>query len=310
MRIESARDLKAELLDEFLQPEPATARLAVGIAPGRNDGDYKIAVRVTNANEAVSRVVESIIKRAAHEADVRVMGPITMADPDVTVSTAPPLAVGAPVAHYRSAGGTLGFFARRLRDGAIGFVSCNHVIADHDNGVDGDEIVRPYLKGHGSAQRDVIAYLDGAYPRLRLPLVDVDCAFAQLARHVAYEPVRLGPRGLLRAGVALPTTSNLVEKIGRTTGHTTGRITAFDLDDVEIPYDFGMVLYKRQIEIESTNEHPFSRPGDSGALVFTEGQPLGLICASSRAGGAGNTGYTYANPISTVLSTLNVEILT
>jgi hypothetical protein len=311
MRIESARDLKAEVLTDVLgngAAQPGT--LAVGIAPGRAHGEFQIAVRMTNDSDTNKHIVSEIIKRAAHEVDIKIAERVVTIDREPSVAVSPMLMVGSPVAHYRSTAGTLGFFARRMRDGATGFVSCNHVIADQDRGVEGDDIVHASFTGSENKVRRVVAFLDGEYPRLRQPNVYVDCAFARFSESVGYEPSSLGAEGHLRAEVATPMEATVVEKIGRTTNRTVGRITAFDLDGIEIQYRFGYAILNGQIEIESATDSPFSRPGDSGSLVFTpDHRPLGLICASTRAGGATNLGLTFASPISSVLSALGVELL-
>ena len=42
----------------------------------------------------------------------------------------------------------------------------------------------------------------------------------------------------------------MVFKIGRTTGATGGRVTAFDLDNVIVNYDSGNLRFDGQLEIE------------------------------------------------------------
>lgn len=311
MRIESAHDLKAEVLAGMLGSDSGQrVSLGVGIAP-RGDREYKLAIRLMSPRDAATPVVREIVERAAHEADIKVLNRVQIADP-VSIAQFPrPLEIGASVSHYRATTGSLGFFARRLRDGVTGFVSCNHVIAGQDRGSEGDEILSPGLADRGTRPRDVVGYLDGEYLRLRQSRVETDCAFAQLAGGVSYHPRRIGTSDILRAELASPwEAATLVGKVGRTTGRTVGRVTAFELDNVEVQYAFGPVKLNGQIEIESTGDVPFCRPGDSGSLVFTEDlRPLGLVCASSAAGGAGNLGLAFAAPISTVLTSLGVEIL-
>lgn len=244
------------------------------------------------------------MKRARHEVDVDVVGQVDIGDPVAAVHIPQTLGIGASVSHYLGTAGSLGFFARRLRDGVTGFVSCNHVIAGQDKGIEGDEILSPGLADGGSAPRDVVGYLDGDYVRLRQPRVEADCAFAQLADGITYDPRRIGTSEVLRAEVATPQYAMSVGKVGRTTGRTVGRVTAFDLDFFDVRYVFGYIPVSGQIEIESIGDVPFCRPGDSGSLVFTEDlRPLGLVSISSRVGRA------FAAPIDTVLSSLGLEIL-
>jgi hypothetical protein len=103
-----------------------------------------------------------------------------------------------------------------------------------------------------------------------------------------------------------------VEKLGRTTGHTKGTITAFEVDDVIVEYEIGNLRFNNQIEIEGAGSRAFSDGGDSGSLIFTSaGQhALGLLFAGSQQGGTNGRGLTYANPLENVLSALNAELVT
>ncbi|KGM12026.1 hypothetical protein N869_02155, partial [Cellulomonas bogoriensis 69B4 = DSM 16987] len=103
-----------------------------------------------------------------------------------------------------------------------------------------------------------------------------------------------------------------VEKIGRTTGTTRGRVTAIELDDVAVDYgpDLGDLVFDGQIEVEGLGRGPFSRGGDSGSLVYraADGAAIGLLYAGSEVGGENGTGLTYLNPIGTVLQALGAEL--
>jgi hypothetical protein len=102
----------------------------------------------------------------------------------------------------------------------------------------------------------------------------------------------------------------VVGKVGRTTAVTRGRVTAIELDDVVVGYeDLGALNVDDQIEIESLDDGPFSRGGDSGALVYRQdGVAIGLLFAGSESGGRSGKGLTYANPIDQVLEILDVEL--
>jgi hypothetical protein len=101
-----------------------------------------------------------------------------------------------------------------------------------------------------------------------------------------------------------------VAKIGRTTGLTRGRVTAFELDNVRVQYGIGMLQFDDQIEIESAGDGPFSGGGDSGSLIVDAGlRGVALLFAGSDVGGAGGHGLTYANPLRRVLGDLKVDLL-
>jgi hypothetical protein len=101
-----------------------------------------------------------------------------------------------------------------------------------------------------------------------------------------------------------------VRKIGRTTGFTNGRVTAFELDNVVISYDRGNLAFDDQIEIEGAGTGPFSDGGDSGSMILdSENRGMGLLFAGGDTGGTNGRGLTYANPLWTVLQRLRVKLI-
>jgi hypothetical protein len=100
----------------------------------------------------------------------------------------------------------------------------------------------------------------------------------------------------------------LVEKLGRTTGHTRGRITAVEVDGVGVQYDDGVHTFDDQVEIEGLTG-AFSAGGDSGSVIWRsrDRAPLGLLFAGSTEGGSAGGGVTFANPLGTVLRSLGVD---
>ena len=108
-----------------------------------------------------------------------------------------------------------------------------------------------------------------------------------------------------------PAEAGAVAKRGRTTGITRGRVTAFELDGVQVGYTRGTLTFDDQIEIEGTGTGAFSAGGDSGSLILTaEDAPraVGLLFAGSETGGPTGTGLTFANPIAAVLRELDVTL--
>jgi hypothetical protein len=138
----------------------------------------------------------------------------------------------------------------------------------------------------------------------------VDAAVAALDPGVATEPADL-PGGPLSGPVPHSLDidpDELVEKVGRTTGHTHGRITAVEVDGVAVQYDDGVYRFDDQIEIAG-QAGAFSQGGDSGSVIWRsrDRAPLGLLFAGSSTGGDGGTGVTFANPLATVLAVLGAE---
>jgi hypothetical protein len=311
MRLQSALGLKEELNDLFspYRDDDSKNSFAIGVAPGSQPQQFALAVRAATENDLIPEDLEMLTTKASGEINVRYTGvirPLGSAAPAATTGCH----IGASVAHHRCTAGTLGFFAAK-QDGTIGIVSNNHVLAISDEGNDEDEIVQPSPSDGGERPRDVIARLDGTYPRLNRGRVRADCAFARLVRDVEYDALALQGMKRLSTVTAQPEEHTEVCKIGRTTGTTFGCISAFELDRVAVNYDRWRIRLDGQIEIESTNGTPFSRGGDSGSLVFSQSahQPIGLLFASSLLGGAGNAGLTYANKIDDVLAALGVTFL-
>jgi hypothetical protein len=309
MRLNSVRELKKTIT---ANPHWITARsedragMAIGVAVGTTADDYRIAIRARSEAEVDQQLLDQIRSVALHEVDLKYTGPLEIT-PVQEPLKARRLEMGASTGHYRCSAGTIGFFASRAADGALGIVSNNHVLAAQDTGVDGDEILHPGPADFGRSPNDVVARLAGDYPRLRAENQTVDCAFARLVRGATFDPLAVSATETLRTTIAVPEMELEVEKIGRTTQRTRGRITAIDLDFFDVNYSFGLQSFYGQIEIESIDATPFCRPGDSGSLVFTRDcEPVGLLFLGTRAGGRYNSGRGYANPIGDVLRALGV----
>jgi hypothetical protein len=97
-------------------------------------------------------------------------------------------------------------------------------------------------------------------------------------------------------GVGTITLGMDVQKMGRTTDHTTGRIVQIDAT-VRIDYAGQLALFTGQIVAS-----PMSKGGDSGSAVLDmDGRVVGLLFAGSDAS-------TIMNPIDEVLAALDIEV--
>lgn len=105
------------------------------------------------------------------------------------------------------------------------------------------------------------------------------------------------PKGIKTAELDM-----LVQKSGRTTGHTTqGEITGIDAS-LDVNYGAGKIAhFINQIVISKTG---FSSGGDSGSLVLD----MNVYAIGKLFAGSSNT--TIANPIQSYLSKLNAELIT
>jgi len=331
MRLESARDLKLSLTSSVVKAVTSSAirasnvmavaaqpidavdttfrTLAVGIAPHART-QYRIAVRVQRRALLEGPQVEKIRKAAKGEVDVRYVGKI------VKRATAPwyqrrgrPLRIGMSVGHYNITAGTLGAFVHRRGSEAAAILSNNHVLADENRGKVGDDILQPGKYDGGRRPRDVIGSLENYVKLSARGINRVDGAIALLKQRIEH---LLGIRGVGRVtGVGpVPETRDHVTKLGRTTGLTHGRVTAFELDNVVVGYDLGNLRFDGQLEIEGAGTHPFSDGGDSGSLIVDrELRGVALLFAGGDQGGTNGRGLTYANPLQEVLNRLKVDLM-
>ena len=318
MQPASARELKARIL-ELLGSAPPVVRasdyeqeqrphVAVGLAPA-GPGRARVAIRL---QEESDRALLPDLGRAAEAGlDVQVIGRVrafsSSSAPEELQRRVRPLRPGLSVAHGSVSAGTLGGFVRVA--GRLAILSNNHVLAASDAAQVGDPVLQPG-PADGGRPTDRVATLtafeDLTGERANL----VDAAVATLDPEVAAEPGDV-PGGALTGPVPDSLDidpDELVEKIGRTTWQTSGRITAVEVDGVAVDYDTAIYRFDDQIEIAGRTG-AFSQGGDSGSVIWRsrDRAPLGLLFAGSSTGGEGGTGVTFANPLSTVLSRFGAE---
>jgi hypothetical protein len=313
---DAARELKARILERLPSEVEAKASsrprgygapwpwVAVGLSP-TGDG-ARVAVRLQR--DADRTLLPDLGRAASAEVDVRVIGPVRpLCSPADLQQRVRPLRPGLSVAHPSVTAGTLGGFVRTRTGLAI--LSNNHVLAASNGATVGDAVLQPGPADGGGAD-DRVATL-AAFERLVAGTANlVDAAVATLDDGVDAEPGDL-PGGPLLGSV--PASLDIdpdeaVEKLGRTTGHTLGRITAVEVDAVAVGYDEAVYRFDDQIEIEGRNG-AFSAGGDSGSVIWRsrDRAPIALLFAGSETGGAAGTGVTFANPLATVLAALEVD---
>lgn len=331
MRLDSARALKLGLTSGVVEPvarsaalgrttlavsaQPVAAMdttfrtLAIGIAP-RTRTEFRIAVRVQRRALLEGPHIERIRKAAHGEVDVRYVGRIVKRAAPWYQRRRRPVRIGLSVGHYDITAGTLGCFVRQRSDGAIGILSNNHVLADENKGKSGDAILQPGKYDGGTKSKDTIGML-AEFVRLSTSKANlVDCAVGLLRPTIRHIATRITGLGTLAGVGPMPETNARVAKLGRTTGLTHGRVTAFELDNVIVGYDLGNLRFDGQIEIEGAGADPFSDGGDSGSLIVDdELGGVGLLFAGGDQGGTNGRGLTYANPLSEALSRLRVDLL-
>ena len=317
MHPDTARELKATIL-ERLPASPAAAPgtgapwpwVAVGLAPAGEQG-VRVAVRLQRA--ADRELLPDLGAAARAEVEIRVIGRVrAFSSPTDLQRRVRPLRPGLSVAHPAVTAGTLGGFVRTAA--GLGMLSNNHVLAASDAAALGDPALQPG-PADGGRESDQVGTLT-AFERFRPGVANlVDAAVATLDPGVEADPGDV-PGGPLTGPV--PDALDIdpdegVEKIGRTTGHTRGRITAVEVDAVAVQYDAlsspqGVHRFNDQIEVEGLTG-AFSAGGDSGSVIWRvrDRAPVALLFAGSSEGGSAGGGVTFANPLSTVLRLLEAE---
>lgn len=226
---------------------------------------------------------------------------------------------GYSVGHFKITAGTIATCVYDLLPGAatgsqpkpgVGMpqrfyvLSNNHVLANVNAAMVGDPILQPGPFDGGTFPADLIARLSRFIPITLEPptprilhrnLVDAAVAegqFHDLDREIYWGGYVRGWRR--RANVAV---GSIVQKTGRTTNFTTGRITAINAT-VDVGFGGGRIG-RFQDQIITTN---MSAGGDSGSLITTPDEvAVGLLFAGSSVA-------TIANQIENVRSLLRVEV--
>jgi hypothetical protein len=311
----SAYGLAAGRLDAVVRQAQRT--IALGIHPA-SQGKYELAIRIQRRGLENSVVMRELLKEAREEVDVRYVGRVLKQTTQAAGHGGSffrgrhrPLLIGSSIGHLAVTAGTLGCFVTNDADDAARILSNNHVLADEGRGRTGDDVIQPGSIDSGSAGIDSVGHLATFVELQPFQTNKIDCALATINEDVPFDPSSLRGVGRLE-GIANDLLDvDWVGKLGRTTGRTKGRVTAFEVDNITIAFETGTFQFDGQLEIESDGSTPFTNGGDSGALVFSEGDHLavGLVFAGSDQGGTNGQGLTYANPIGVVLSELGAKLL-
>jgi hypothetical protein len=327
------RDLKSKLAAQYVHTRaadatPAATRriptsdpvrnvqaVAIGhkVSDGRLTGDLAVKIYVAKKFAPGHIAAEHFIapEYGGLPTDIEESGFFT-----ALTAVAPPAVAIDPKARIRPAqpGCSIGFedpahafvmagtFGALVHDAAgTRFVlSNNHVLADENALAAGAPIFQPGLLDGGTVPADAIARLTRFVPLDPAGPNTVDCAIAEVVDNASVTNAILG--GGPPKGVAAADHDMVVEKTGRTTGYTAGRISSTEAD-VKVSYEIGTLSFTNQILIAGLNG-PFSAAGDSGSLILERDtqDAVGLLFAGSPA-------MTIANHLVDVLTALGVTLV-
>ncbi|HVQ38948.1 MAG TPA: hypothetical protein VMS31_15525 [Pyrinomonadaceae bacterium] len=331
MNLDNARGLKASLMENVTESfAEVTAVRSLGIRSQKSDPgkdalrtmaigicgkgkQHQLAIRLQRRSMEDHPMLAKIRKQAKGEVDIKYVGKILKLETAAQLQKRRrPLVIGCSIGHFKITAGTLGCFVRDRTTGETLILSNNHVLANENNAAAGDAIIQPGDVDGGKKSTDTIGALR-SFVRLKKTGTNfVDCAVASIKNGIKFNQQKLGTFGKLAGlGLEVVVDGTEVRKVGRTTGQTKGRVTAFELDNVVVEYDIGNIKFDDQIEIEGAGSKSFSDGGDSGSLIIDKDRgAVALLFAGGDQGGSNNKGLTYGNPIRAVLDALKVDLLT
>ena len=321
----SAQSAYKACAEEFLDPIHQKANvvgMGIGVKWRNNEptGEPALIVLVTHklAKEELSDNDLVPTKMAEMQTDVLAIGypmaggglPLE-ANPQNLLKRVRPVKGGYSIGHTDVSAGTIATCVHDIlpdnsscKTPKYYILSNNHVIANNNDARIGDPILQPGRVDGGTNPRDRIATLNRFIPITFEPTVPrnkhnnlVDAAlaegnFEELDREIYWIGYVNG--WMPKANVAV---GRRIQKTGRTTNYTTGRITATNAT-VDVSFGAGRTARFKD-QIISTC---FSAGGDSGSLVTTlNNVAVGLLFAGSPTA-------TIINQIENVRSLLQIEI--
>lgn len=203
------------------------------------------------------------------------------------------IAPGDSCGHPEVTAGTIGCLVTDGRDHYL--LSNNHVLALENEATIGDPVLAPGPYDGGQVGRDQVGVLSQFIPIRFNARNNVDAAIAAVNAREVDRAIRwLGvPRGRREKPL---TVGDHLQKYGRTTDYTRGRVIATEVD-VRVRYDAGIAMFVDQILANDMSDG-----GDSGSLALDDdGAAAALLYA-------GSSRVTVFNPIGDVLGALRVEL--
>lgn len=235
--------------------------------------------------------------------------------------------VVAPNGHYSCGGsiyparhigaGTLGCLVRDTAGDLYGLTN-NHVSGLCSYALVGEKILAP---GHLDIEASGIDPFTIGYHSRALPMVsgvpdnvdvsnNCDAALIKISAPNTVTSRQGGSYDTPNSVIAIQP-GQQVEKVGRTTGHTTGTVIGqisgpFPVN-YQIPSVGNQISYFSPVFVIQGGADPFSQPGDSGSLVVANiagvQHAVGLVFAGD------SQGQSYVLPLAPILTMLNVSLV-
>ena len=251
----------------------------VGTAVGLTEhGKPAILVLATSFNEAKTATIPSdiegipVIVKITGKIVARAKPPWAGGGKNNTDPTDPtsrfdrPVPIGVSTGHPAITAGTIG---ARVTDGVnVYALSNNHVYADVNSAILGDNVLQPGTFDGGANPEDAIGTLSDFETIVISPsannVIDAAIAFSSVGNLDNSTPS--DGYGTPKSITVAPVINTPVKKYGRTTGFTKGRITGINAT-VNIDYGIGVARFVNQIIVEPG---AFSAGGDSGSLIVVD----------------------------------------
>lgn len=195
-----------------------------------------------------------------------------------------PVPGGLSVGSYRISAGTVSCFVEDNETGELVLLSNNHVLANVDSCVVGDDILQPGAADGGQRSTDTVANLLRWVPIQVETTRYVDCAVARMKNQADSDQnvIALG----MPHGMATPYIGQWLKKSGRTTETTSG-VCAIINASVKVDYGPGLVKTIQDCILTGVP----SAPGDSGSLMmdFASNAAVALLFAGGVSNGVAIT---------------------
>jgi hypothetical protein len=217
-----------------------------------------------------------------------------------------PVPIGVSTGHPDITAGTIG--CRLLgNSGTLFALSNNHVYADENLATQGDAVIQPGTYDGGASPDDDVGTLDQFVALDFRSLLaggsnTMDAALALSDGATLGHSTPSNGYGRPRTATEAPAINLRVQKYGRTTSLTSGKIFAINAS-VNVGYATGTAGFIGQIVITPGS---FSAGGDSGSLIVGKSgasarKPVALLFA-------GSASSTIASPIDAILSHFGVAV--